>query len=420
MKRNAGQLHYRFLGRAQPVRFSLSAALRSAMPQYDLRSDREVARIVATILQIKDHSMAQQAVSHHGVMEGGGSYNLHAKVPAGGAVLALPFLEEAMRNVALEFGNQPVVIADYGSSQGKNSLLPIRTAIKVLRSRVGPARPISVVHIDQAANDFNTLFSVLHSDPERYSLDDPNVFPSAIGRSFYEPVLPNESVHVGWSSYAAVWLSRVPMPVPGHFMGHASTGAVREVFDRQGADDWKLFLSLRAAELRPGGRLIVVLPALNDEGHTGFEPIFNHANEILAEMVAEGLVTAHDRAQMVLGAFPRRRSQLLEPFGSDPQFRGLTVERCELSTLPDPAWLDYERDGNKEALVSRHAAFFRSIFVPSLAASIGDVDSRNAFPDRLEDKLKRRLLSQLMPLHSFVQTMLLAKNGLADAPREGN
>lgn len=369
--------------------------------------------------------MAQQVASHHivpnhGVMESGGSYNLHAKVPAGGAGLALPLLEEAVRSVAVDDGNQPVVIADYGSSQGKNSLPPLRAAIQILRSRLGPARPISIVHVDQPANDFNTLFGVLHSDPERYSLDDPNVFPSAIGRSFYEQVLPNESVHVGWSSYAAVWLSRVPMPVPGHFMGHASTGPVREAFDRQGAGDWKLFLSLRAAELRPGGRLVVVLPALNDEGRTGFEPIFSHANEILAEMVAEGSLKAHERAQMVLGAFPRRRSQLLEPFGSDRQFRGLMVECCELFVLPDAAWLDYERDGNKEALISRHAAFFRSIFVPSLAAAIDDVGRRNAFPDRLEDKLKRRLLSQLMPLHSFVQTTVLARNGPANSPRGGN
>ena len=63
----------------------------------------------------------------------------------------------------------------------------------------------AVVHVDQAANDFNTLFDVLDHDPERYSVDDPNIFPSAVGRSFYERVLPSEYVHLGWSSYAAVW-----------------------------------------------------------------------------------------------------------------------------------------------------------------------------------------------------------------------
>jgi hypothetical protein len=33
----------------------------------------------------------------HGVMEGKGAYNRHAKIPAGGAALAAPFLEKRCR-----------------------------------------------------------------------------------------------------------------------------------------------------------------------------------------------------------------------------------------------------------------------------------------------------------------------------------
>ena len=120
-------------------------------------------------------------------MEGGGFYNRSARIPAGGGGLALPFLEQAVKNIAIDGRDQPVVIADYGSSQGKNSLAPMRVAIQALRTRVGrDLAHISVVHVDQAAIDFNTLFDVLDRDPERYSVDDPNVFPSAIGRSFYQ------------------------------------------------------------------------------------------------------------------------------------------------------------------------------------------------------------------------------------------
>lgn len=54
-------------------------------------------------------------------MEGKGSYNRYAKLPAGGAALALPFLEKAAQNVLIERRDGPIVIADYGSSQGKNS-----------------------------------------------------------------------------------------------------------------------------------------------------------------------------------------------------------------------------------------------------------------------------------------------------------
>ena len=137
--------------------------------------------------------MPAATMSTHGVMEGGGSYNLHAKLPAAGGNLALPYLEAAARSCALPPTSEPIVIADYGSSQGKNSLAPMRAAIRCLRTRTGSERSIIVVHVDQHANDFNALFDVLHSDPERYSMDDANVFPSAIGRSFYENVFPKST-----------------------------------------------------------------------------------------------------------------------------------------------------------------------------------------------------------------------------------
>jgi hypothetical protein len=131
------------------------------------------------------------------------------------------------------------VIADYGSSQGKNSLAPLRLAIKTLRARLGPDRPILTYHIDQPSNDFNSLFEVLDADADRYVLDEPNVFPSAIGRSFYSQVRPSDYVHLGWSSYAAVWLSRVPGPIPGHFIAFAAKGAPLAEFAVQAARDWE-------------------------------------------------------------------------------------------------------------------------------------------------------------------------------------
>jgi hypothetical protein len=358
--------------------------------------------------------MSNASAKPHGVMEGKGSYNKHAKLPAGGAALAMPLLEKAVQSLELEPGQQHIVIADYGSSQGKNSMVPMQVAIRGLRRRFGPNRAISVFHIDQPSNDFTTLFAVLDSDPDRYVLDEPHVFPAVIGRSFYENVLPPGSVHLGWSSYAAVWLSRIPALIPGHFFSALSTGRVRAEFDRQGTEDWEAFLSLRARELRPGGRLVVVLPALADDGSSGFQHLFDEANTALEEMVADGAITADERSRMVLGAYPRRKRDLLAPFAANGKFQGLTVEDCEMSELPDAAWADFQRDENKEALVTKHALFFRSVFVPSLASALGSVSAGNAealsaFGDQIEDRLKRRLASHPAPTHSFVQTIVLAK-----------
>jgi hypothetical protein len=347
-------------------------------------------------------------------MEGKGAYNRYAKLPAGGAALALPLLEKAAKNLVLESSHRPVVIADYGSSQGKNSLAPIDLAIRTLRARVGENRPIMVFHVDQSTNDFNSLFEVLATDPDRYTETDAHVFPCAIGRSFYESALPPESVSLGWSSYAAVWLSRIPRPIPGHFISVRCTGEVRAEFDRQGAQDWESFLSLRARELVPGGRLVVVLPGIAEDGLTGFEAIMDHANAVLSEMVKDGAIAVEERARMVLGSHPRRMSDLLAPFAASKKFHNLAVEAFDESIVTDSAWKEYEKDGDRKALATKHALFFRSVFSPSLAVALtrvraGDVEAAGAFGDRLESGLKRRLESQPAPMHSFVHTIVLAK-----------
>ena len=346
-------------------------------------------------------------------MEGGGAYNRYGKLPAGGGALALPLLEKAVQKVVVQADSRPVVIADYGSSQGKNSLAPMRIAIRDLRPRIGDARPIFVFHIDQPTNDFNSLVETLSSDADRYLLAEPHVFPCVIGRSFYEQVLPAESVHIGWSSYAAVWLSRIPATIPGHFLSLASTGEVRAEFARQGARDWDSFLALRAAELVAGGRLVVVLPAVPDSGATGFESIMGHANAALEELVEDGEITGEERGRMVLGAYPRRKEELLAPFAGG-QYRDLRVEDFAESGLVDSAWTEYEKDGDVQALATKHALFFRSIFMPSLATALdrvraGEAGAMSAFGDELQARMTRRISERPVALHSFVHTIVLAK-----------
>jgi S-adenosylmethionine-dependent carboxyl methyltransferase len=350
----------------------------------------------------------------HGVMEGNGAYNKHAKNQAAAAALATPLLEKAVGKMRLDPEDQPIVIADYGPSQGKNSLGPMRIAIENLRRRLGPSRPIVVFHIDQPSNDFNSLFEALNSDPGRYVLDEPNIFPCAIGRSFYEQVLPAGSVHLGWSSYAAQWLRSIPSAIPDHFWSARSTGAARAAFEHQAAEDWKAFLSLRASEMRPGARLVIVLPALAEDGSSGFAAFMDDANAVLQEMVDEGAITAQEWARMVLRSHLRRKSELLAPFAKEGQFQKLIVEDCEVSTVPDPVWAKYQQDGDKEALARDKALFFRSTFMPSLASSLtrvraGDAEALRVFADRLQDGLTQRLARHPAPTDSLVETIALAR-----------
>ena len=158
---------------------------------------------------------------------------------------------------------------------------------------------------------------------------------------------------------------------------------------------------------------MVVLPGIAESGSSGFEGIMNHANAVLAEMAEEGAITAAEQARMVLGAHFRRRADLLAPFARNGRFRDLTVEASHESVLSDSAWTDYDRDGDSKALAAKHALFFRSVFMPSLASALtrvrNDDEALTAFGDRLEDGLKRRLAKQPAAMHSFVHTIVLAK-----------
>jgi SAM dependent carboxyl methyltransferase len=358
--------------------------------------------------------MPTDSVQPAAAMEGRGSYNRYARLPAGGGALALPHLERVIADVPLGAAEAPIVIADYGASQGKNSLAPMGVAVGALRARAGADRAIVVYHVDQPSNDFNSLFELLHAHPDRYQLGDPNVFPCAIGRSFYESVLPEDFVHVGWSSYAAMWTSRIPALIPDHFVFSGSKGEVRAAFERQGADDWKAFLSLRARELRPGACLVIVVPGADESGVSVFDGIFDHANAVLAEMVAEGAITADERRRMVLNVWPRRKDDLRAPFDQKGRLGSLVIREMETCLLRDAAWDEYDEDGDARALAEKHALFFRAVFTPTLASALtqvrgGDAGAFPVFADRLTTGLRRRLEAKPAPMHSLVQILVVTK-----------
>lgn len=187
-------------------------------------------------------------------MEGHGAYNRSSRVQAAGLAAAIPLFRQAAETVPLAPAPAPIIIADYGCSEGHNSLLPMREAIAVLRQRIGAIRAISVVHTDLPSNDFSALFESLENDPDSYLRGEQATFPSAVGRSFYQQLLPSGSVTLGWSSWSVQWLSRTPALIPDHVqVAYSHDASACAAFARQAAEDWRAFLLHRADELRPGG-----------------------------------------------------------------------------------------------------------------------------------------------------------------------
>jgi hypothetical protein len=263
---------------------------------------------------------------------------------------------------------------------------------------VGVARAVSVVHTDLPTSDFNALFLTLANDPDSYARGKPDVFPSAVGRSFYEQILPSRTVTLGWTSWAVQWLSRIPGPIPDHVqIACSSDPAAHAAYAAQADADWRSFLTHRAQELRAGGQLVVLTMALTDDGDFGYRTVLAAMYGALTDLVADGKLSEAELARMAIPTVGRGRSQLLAPFDASRRFAGLTVEQLDIFLGEDRIWEQYERDRDAAAYGTRWAAFSRASVFPTLALALDDPSRVNSFLADAESRMAARLAKHPEP-----------------------
>jgi salicylate 1-O-methyltransferase len=327
-----------------------------------------------------------------------GSYTASSRLQAAGLSGAIKLFEEAANTVPIPKPPQPIVIADYGASTGHNSLLPICSAIAVLRKRTRPEHSILVAHTDVAENDFTVLFQTLDDDPDSYLKKDAASFASAIGRSFYTQILPSNSVNVGWTSWAVQWLGRVPAPVPDHLqVAYSADESVKAAYAKQAAIDWHEFVAFRGRELCPGGRLVVLTTAVGDDGEFGHRPLFRSMVAELADLVAQELITEDEVHRMCIPMVSRRAADFLSPFAPKGRFERLEIEHLEVFDAEDRFWSQYRVDHDAKAFGAQWAAFARASVFPSLASALdgGRSDPRcGEFIERLEAGVAARMAAE--------------------------
>jgi hypothetical protein len=345
-------------------------------------------------------------------MEGHGAYNRSSRVQGAGLAAAIPLLSEAAGIVPLAPAPEPVVIADYGCSEGHNSLIPMREAIAALRKRIGASRAISVVHTDLPSNDFGALFEALESDPDSYLRGEEATYASAVGRSFYRQLLPSGSVTLGWSSWSVQWLSRTPALIPDQVqIAYSRDAKAIAAFARQAAEDWRAFLLHRAEELKPGGRLVVLSMATSDDGDFGYRLVVDALIGALMDLAAEGEVSATEIERMAVPTYGRTRVEFAAPFADGGTVAGLALASIEIFLGEDHIYEDYERDHDAGAFGRRWAAFVRASTFPTLAQALdgGGEERVERFYDLLEARLSARLAATPGPNAIPLAKLLLVK-----------
>lgn len=341
------------------------------------------------------------------------TYTVSSRLQAAGLRPAMALFERAAETVPLPQPPQPIVIADYGASTGHNSLLPISTALPVLRNRTRPEHSILVVHTDVPENNFTVMFETLADDPDTYLRKDAATFASAVGRSFYNQIIPSNSVHLGWSSWAIQWLSQVPEPVPDHVqVAYSADDRVRAAYARQAAQDWHEFVAFRGRELCRGGQLVVLTPAVDEDGEFGYRPLFAALIDTLSEVAADGLLTEGEIRAMCMPIVGRRETDFLAPFAPSGRFERLFVEHLEVFNAEDRFWMQYQVDHDATAFGAMWAGFVRASLFPTFATALagGRADPRSPqFFDRLEAGIAERLAASPEPMHIPLAKVVLTK-----------
>ncbi len=349
------------------------------------------------------------APTHGQAMEGDGFYNRHSALQASGIALLRDLWAEAAR--AVPFGDEPLVIVDYASSQGKNSMEPMRTAIEVLRSRTGPDRSIEVIHTDLPENDFSSLFAAIQTDPASYLAGHQNVFPAAIGRSYFDQILAPNRAHLGWNAWSMQWMSKLPTEVPDHVLaGMTNVPDAMKLVRIQLAADWRRYLELRSHELRPGGKLLVAYTG-RTASETGWERPLGELWESLCDMARDGMLGADEPKRITIPIGLRTIDDVRAPFSAGDPFCGLHLEYAEILKTTDPFWAEFEESRNASQLGQRRADSMRAWAGPTITGLFDPQRDKVALADELFARFARRMSMHPEKHEPYMLAVVVAKRG---------
>lgn len=343
------------------------------------------------------------------------TYTPSSRLRAAGLAPAVALFEQAAEAVPLPKPPHPIVIVDYGAATGHNSLLPMSAAIAAIRRRTRPEHAVQVTHTDLPDNDFTALFRTLAEDPDSYLHKDAASFASAIGRSFYGQLLPSQSVTLGWTSWATMWLSRSPTGVDDHVqVAYSSDDAARAAYEHQAAQDWQAFLAFRGRELATGGRLVVLTMAVGDDGEFGYRPLVHAIVAGLGDQVRDGLLRDEELRRMIIPTFARTEKDFRAPFAPKGRFEGMSIEHLEVFNAEDRFWARYQVDHDAAAYGAQWATFARTAIFSTLAGWLdgGTDDPRAAdFIEHLEVAVAARLSAEPEQMQMPLASVVLVKHG---------
>jgi len=255
--------------------------------------------------------------------------------------------------------------SDMGCADGGTSLDLWRAVISTLRKY--DEREIQIIYADQARNDFNALVKILHglTQFDSYLNEFEAVHALQSGSSFYTPILPANTLHLGFSATAMHWLSQKPTNIKNHVHMVGADSSDKKRFSDHAAKDWETILLQRVKELQPGGKLVLVNFCIDEEGrylgNTGGVNMFDNFNANWQSFVDDGIITGDEYTKMTLPQYYNSVEEFSAPLqnaNSSVHKAGLRLVDINTAVVPCPFAQAY--------LTHKDAEKFASAYIPTI------------------------------------------------------
>jgi hypothetical protein len=347
-------------------------------------------------------------------MKGAGYYDRHSSAQRASIEALQGWIEDAVARLPLPAPPQTVTLLDLGSSEGRNAIHVMRSIVKGLRRRT--RQPIQTVFSDLTSNNFNQLFANLgRAQPPGSS--PAAVYPSAVGGSFYGPLLPPGTVHLATSFNAIQWLDQLPpVPLPNRVVyrrpdpprpGLVVPRQVSAAFERQAYQDLTRFLECRAWELVSGGKLLLASPGDTDQACVA-DGLADVLNDACRDLVAAGQLEPAAYERLTMPVYFRTVPELLAPLDrkDSPVYGLFVVDWAQALEVPAPFGVEVQPGGDAAAYADAFTGFARAITEPIVRAALNQPAQQARTVDALYERLRVRLLEE--PEHYFWRYIVVA------------
>ncbi|WCJ37372.1 S-adenosyl-L-methionine-dependent methyltransferases superfamily protein [Euphorbia peplus] len=261
-------------------------------------------------LPSENGSMEVPKILHMNGGQGENSYYMNSLYQKKMILRTRHILEESISELFVTKPLDVLKIAEMGCSSGPNAFLPLWEIIQTIDSSCSTSNrklpDLQVFLNDLPGNDFNFVFrSLVPNFIEKLEKEKGDKFKScfigAIPGSYYGRLFPENSLNFVHSSCSLHWLSQVPnglvtesgIPLNKGNICIAGTSpqSVLKAYLNQYEKDFTIFLRSRSEEVISGGRMVITIPAKNDNPHclngSEFWPLIGMS---LNDMAAEGRI----------------------------------------------------------------------------------------------------------------------------------